>query len=256
MPLSIVPAKDVYRIIRQTWQPFLREAGFRRSEGPLAWRRETQDPAAADPEFYGRLFRGRTWRGPGPVEPYASPILVIEVTCGPAQWDSYFGSGFSVTSWPGPHLYELLSPEKRDEFYSIQNHVVRTLPALPRTRYEQLPSRTRDWYLSNFETESQPSHANKQVWMRYHRLEHVQRWADFLLPELPAVLERRSRAGRNWLKWRECPKCGGLGQPEHEGVVPAGEPHRFICPYCGLTFTPARELTADERAGFVRYVAA
>ena len=257
MPLSIVPAKDVYRIIRHTWQPFLREGGFRRAEGPLSWRRESEDPAATDPEFYGRLFRGRTWRGPGPAEPYASPILVIDVTCGPAQWDLYFGSGFSVTFSPGPaHLHELLSEEKRRQLHSIQKDVIRALPSPPRSAYAHMAPNVRDWYLSNFKTESQPANANTQVWMRYHTLGHVHRWAEFLLPELPAVIDRHAQARRNWLTWRACPKCGVLAKPQHEGVVAAAERNRFVCPDCGLTFTPARELRADERAGFVAYVAA
>jgi hypothetical protein len=256
MPLPSVSAKEVYRIIRQTWQPFLRNAGFRKGEGPLSWRRESTDPATMDPEFYGRLFRGRTWRGPGPVEPYASPLLVIDVTCGPAQWDSYFGSGFSVTFDPGPaHIHELLSPDKRDELYAIQAQVIETLPPPPRSRYEHLPLNVRDWYLSNFEI-PQSYDANTQVWMRYHSPEHVHRWAQFLLPEFPALLKRHSQAGRNWLRWRECPKCGGLGQPKRDGLVRTPEPRQFVCPYCGLSFTPARELTADESAGFVEYIAA
>src|SRR5205823_11850108 len=137
------------------------------------------------------------------------------------------------------------------ELYQIQNQVIRTLPRPPRSQYVGLSPDARDWYIGNFETQLQPDHPNTQVWMRYHNLEDVEKWARFLKPELPGVLDRHFRARRNWLLWRACPNCGSLGQTAPEGVPSVGASRQLRCPECSLTLNPRRELTALEMVWFV-----
>jgi hypothetical protein len=145
----------------------------------------------------------------GFVKPIGTKFLVFWFQVSRDGWDAYAGSQFTtefqVSSEDRPgaggatvvraRLNALLQPEERESLRALQNDVIRRLPAPPPEHYIlQMPDeRVRVWYRAKFATVSQPYSERDDVWMRYHESADVKRWADFVLPLLPAVSERLSR---------------------------------------------------------------
>lgn len=164
---------EVYKLIREVVGPWCKDQGFKRTSGGLlGWHR---------PERNGHL--------------------VFWFQCWKSGWDPYPGSSF-ITEFqfaddprPGAaingrhRLPWFLNESELQEALAIQNSVIGALPAPP-PDYVILTfgDAIAGWYKKQFLPVQKDYSKTDDIWMRYHALEDVQRWAKFLLPVLPKAI--------------------------------------------------------------------
>jgi hypothetical protein len=167
---------NVYKLIRQVVQPWTKQAGFMRTRGSML----------------------------GYVRPSAdgSTFETFWFQCSRDGWDPCAGSKFTLefqkAPEPGPgqgnhrsRFNPLLSAEEREQVRSLQNVVIRKLQPPPREHWVHTTEGVlKRLYLARFDEYRVAYRDFDDVWMRYGDEADVRRWAEFLLPLLPRLLEQ------------------------------------------------------------------
>jgi hypothetical protein len=171
-------SEELYRVLRQELGGWFKSRGFLRSKrGQLGWHK-------------GRLF--------------------VWFQCDKWGWDPYAGSGFFVNlqmsgppePWGGPseRLQRFLSETELDEARTLQNRVISKLSPPPAAELSVLreafaktspdPDALISALLREFEPVGQRYRPNQDFSLRYHDVDDVSQWAEFLLRVLPGILEK------------------------------------------------------------------
>jgi hypothetical protein len=83
-------------------------------------------------------------------------------------------------------LASFLSPDQRESARNIQNEVISSLRAPPKSHPAlHISPNVREWYLAQFKAIAEPYPERHDIWLRYASPEHVERWAQFILQMLP-----------------------------------------------------------------------
>jgi hypothetical protein len=162
---------EVYALLKEGLGPWFKASEFKRADTLLSWTRPHGD-------------------------------LHIAVWCQVSQdgWDRYAGSQFVVEFQLAPEpivgvggsrqrLAAFLNAEQRESARRIQNEVIASLQVPPKTHPAlQVSPGTTKSYLAKFNSVVVPYPEGHDIWLRYIRLEHVSRWAQFILPLLPGCV--------------------------------------------------------------------
>jgi hypothetical protein len=175
---------QVYTIIREVIGPWAKSTGFKRGTGGML-----NYVRPADDLFHTFWFQ-----------------------CSQDGWDDHTGSKFTLefqeSTMPevgcaGTRIrfFALLTPDDRELVRSTQNSVISTLSPPPRGHWAHgLEGDTKKWYLAKFELVREPYRETDDVWLRYGQASDVRRWAEFLLDQLPRLLDgfnARCQTARN-----------------------------------------------------------
>ena len=115
--------------------------------------------------------------------------------------DPYSGGGFRIeierTRSPRPleglngraMFFQLLNASEIDQLVEQQNRVIESLPKPPSDQIDLYPAGpVREMYLSYFETVD--GFDPVRSWLRYRSVDHLQAWAETLIPLLGPMLDR------------------------------------------------------------------
>lgn len=171
---------EVYKIARPVIAPWCKQNGFKRTAGGmLGWVK----PVGKDDS------------------------LVFWLQCSQSGWDAYAGSSFCVefqrsasseigggSRFKGD-LRELLpyflTVDELEEVRQMQNRVISKLERPPANHFAyQLPENTLKWYLGKFNAVETAYTNGHDVWFRYHDVEDVILWAEFVAKRLPRIISR------------------------------------------------------------------
>jgi hypothetical protein len=172
----------VYKVLREIVGPWAKSAGFKRGGGGML---SYERPVPGGAGFQTFWFQ-----------------------CSQDGWDAHAGSkftlGFQRAGEPGPgrggrswRFARLLTPEERERVRFVQNLVITKLQPPPPDHWTHaLDAGPKRWYFAQFDPIVSPYAENEDVWLRYSDEEDICRWGEFLLPRLPALLEKSGSDGQ------------------------------------------------------------
>src|SRR5258706_12863523 len=164
---------EAYKLLRDEVGPWAKAQGFKRAKSMLSWYR-----------------------------PHKNMHIVFWFQVSQSGSDAFAGSQFTVEFQlshdpivgAGPHRQRLgkpLSDSSREELRGIQNGVILSLPKPPSDHFIlQLSGDLREWYLKGFHPVTEPYSQNTDIWLRYHTDDHVRRWGQFVLQQLPQCIKQ------------------------------------------------------------------
>jgi hypothetical protein len=164
-----------YKTLRDVVGPWAKTAGFKRGGGGML---SYVRPAPSGACFQTFWFQ-----------------------CSQDGWDAFVGSKFTLefqeASEPQPgharrrcRFTPLLTADEREQVRILQNVVITKLRPPPRDHWaHSLNRQTKKWYFAKFDLIRDPFGADDDVWMRYADEADVRRWAEFLVPLLPRMLQ-------------------------------------------------------------------
>jgi hypothetical protein len=177
-------SSEVYRLVREVFNPWAKEAGFKRGRGGML--------------TYARPDSDRT------------TFETFWFQCSQEGWDPFAGSKFTLefqkATDPGPghgtdraRFNRLLSASEREHVRSLQNVVIRKLRRSPHDHWAySAADDLRRWYLARSDEDRDPSRESDDLWLRYGDEADVQAWAQFLLPLVPKLLDEFFNHEAEW----------------------------------------------------------
>ncbi len=164
-----------YKTLRDVVAPWTKTAGFKRAGGGML---SYVRAAPGEAGFHTFWFQ-----------------------CSQDGWDAFAGSKFTLefqeASEPEPgragrqsRFTPLLTADEREQVRFLQNIVIKKLRRPPHDHWAHtLDGETKRWYFAKFDLIHDPFGAADDIWMRYGDEADVRRWAEFLVPLLPRMLE-------------------------------------------------------------------
>lgn len=165
---------EVYKALREVLGPWCKQAGFKRTTGGvLGWHRPL--PGGLHQVFWFQCSQDG-W------DPYRGSKFIVEFQ---VSGEPAIGVGLQRRRLP-----RYLDADQLEQVRALQNEVIRRLPKPPTDYFLLQMEDLADWYRAAFRERREPYASNEDIWLRYHQPEDVRRWAEWLLPHLPHLLER------------------------------------------------------------------
>lgn len=181
--LETIPSIEVHSILGKKISGWAKSNGYKREKNVSTWYTSTHDEnkfltfwVQLD-RYFDRFVGGRF-------------VVVFQASDRPKM-----GTGH-----PQGRMWSFLDEPARHEVMILENEVIRTLPKPPKFMVKMYGN-IADVYLKRFELLKEPyPWDTDDVWFRYTQMNHLEKWSDFIVDQLPFTIPR-------YLEWAKACQC-------------------------------------------------